>query len=52
MKDSNLVTILTSKPAKNGNHYHFTIPKKMIDAGVIDEDEFYELKIYHFDTGK
>lgn len=45
-------TIITRKPAKQGDDYLFKIPRKMIKSGIIDPDKFYELRIFEFDESK
>ena len=45
-------TVFTRKPAKQGDDYHFKIPRFMIDRGVIDPDKLYELWVKEFDEGK
>lgn len=47
-----LKTIFNRQPAKRGKQYHFEIPKKLIDKGVIDPDTFYEIRVYIFDLDK
>ena len=44
------LTVFNRKPAKNGDHYHFTIPKKMIEKGIVDPEEYYEIRVYKFDV--
>ncbi len=50
--NNNFDTIFNRKPAKMGSSYIFTIPKQMIDEGVIDPEAFYEIRVKKFDTGK
>ena len=45
-------TMFTRSPAKQGDAYIFTIPKKMIDHGIINPNSFYEVWIKEFDDSK
>lgn len=44
--DKILITTLIRKPAKQGDDYHFSIPRDDINLGIIDPNQHYELEIY------
>ncbi len=52
MTETLFKTVFTRKPAKQGKQYFFTIPKEMIEKGIIDPQGFYEVWIKEFDESK
>jgi len=50
MLTRDFITVITRKPAKQGNVYHFSIPQEMINKNIIDPNKYYELRVYVFES--